>query len=59
MDRATIIKVFVSALLVLYLFKGILALMMNHVLIRMERKGKEQEVKNKAALEQWRKDRGW
>ncbi|MDO4539558.1 MAG: hypothetical protein Q4B48_00460 [Syntrophomonadaceae bacterium] len=59
MDKAAIIKVFVIAVLCFYLFKGVLALLMNQALIRMEKKGKAIEAKNKKAMEEYRKTRGW
>lgn len=59
MDKAAVIKVFVIVVLIVYLFKGVLGLLMNQVLLRMEKKGKEKEAKNKKALEEYRKTRGW
>jgi hypothetical protein len=57
MDKATILKYLIIAVLSYYLVKGILYLAMWQALVKMEERGKERIAKRKKAMEEMRQKR--
>lgn len=59
MDKASLLKGLIIAVLIYYLIKGILFLLLYQVLAKVEERGLERAAKNRKAIEELRKRRGW
>ncbi|MEA1961416.1 MAG: hypothetical protein U9N81_09135 [Bacillota bacterium] len=59
MDKASLLKGLIIAVLIYYLIKGILFLLLYHVLAKVEERGLERAAKNRKAIEEMRRRRSW
>ncbi|SHG92849.1 hypothetical protein SAMN02745221_01294 [Thermosyntropha lipolytica DSM 11003] len=57
MDKQSIVKVFVIAILIVYLIKVSLAILLREILIRMEEKGRKREEKRRQYFAEKRRQR--
>ena len=59
MDKATLLKGLIIAVLVYYLMKGIIYLVLWQVMHKVEERSKARAERNRKAIEELRKNRKW
>ncbi len=59
MSKATLLKGLIIAILVYYLMKGIIYLVLWQVMVKVEERSKIRAEKNRKAVEELRRKRGW
>lgn len=59
MDKECVLKALIVAVLIYYLTKGILYLILYHVLGGIQERGLKRAAKSRKAIEELRKNRGW